>query len=165
MLKIRYYINTLTILLSTPSEETLISDGSAVVVWAKKRFEHVGIFGVSLGSGVAVGVAARGAPVDVVALGTPYDRMDKVGADHMPWAWPELLMEDRFISAERIQKITQPLFVLAAAQDEVISPARTQALKSAARGRGSWSVLPGGHGTMWKDPRACAWLRKVSALR
>lgn len=146
-----------------PSEQALIEDGDAVVAWAKERYPVVGVFGVSLGSGVAIGVAEKaGNTIDMLALGTPFDRMDMVARDHMAWALPGLLLKDTYHSLSRIDAVKAPIFGLRAEQDEIILGARTQALKEQAS-RGQWIDLPGGHDTVWASDAACDWL--LSATR
>jgi pimeloyl-ACP methyl ester carboxylesterase len=146
-----------------PTETDLVNDGVAVVEWARGQYEHVGVFGVSLGSGVASAVAARtGKDIDMLALGTPYDRMDLVARDHMPWAFPSLLLKDRYDSVSVIQKVQAPIYGLRAEADTIILPPRTQALKAASTGQ--WIDLPGGHDTVWGSKQACQWLRHATRV-
>ncbi len=148
-----------------PREHLLVDDGQAVVAWAKQRYTHVGLLGISLGSGVATAVAAReGDGVDLLALGTPYDRLDRVAQDLMPWVFPTLLMRDRYASVDRIGAVKAPIRVLRAQGDRLIQAPRTAALLGAAQGlRPEETVLVGGHEDVWRTPEACAWLQKATA--
>lgn len=144
-----------------PSEAALIDDGRAVVAWASERYKRVGVFGVSLGSGVAVGVASNSThEIDTLLLGTPYDSMTSVARDHMPWAFPSLLLKDRFDSLSRISSVKAPIFALGAQDDTIILPARTAALRKAASGQ--WTNLPGGHDSVWGSQAACDWMRQAT---
>lgn len=148
-----------------PREHLLIDDGQAVVAWAKERYAKVGLLGISLGSGVATAVAAReGEDVDLLALGTPYDRLDRVAQDLMPWVFPSLLMRDRYASVDRIAAVKAPIRVLRAQGDRLIQAPRTAALLQAAQPRTpEETVLPGGHEDVWRTGEACAWLQKATA--
>lgn len=144
-------------------EEALIADGQAVVAWAKSRYPNVGVLGISLGSGVATAVAEReGKAVDLVALGTPYDRLDLVANDLLPWVFPRLLMRDSYASVDRIAQVQAPVFVLRADRDPLIRAPRTAALIKASGGQAVETVAPGGHDDVWRTPEACAWLRQVT---
>ncbi|WP_405002942.1 AcvB/VirJ family lysyl-phosphatidylglycerol hydrolase [Halobellus sp.] len=46
-------------------------DATAVVEWARERYDSVALFGYSFGAGVALAAAARGANVDAVAAVAP----------------------------------------------------------------------------------------------
>lgn len=148
-----------------PREAALINDGAALLDWAGERFERVGVLGISLGSGVAVGAALQTrTPLDVLALGTPYDRMDLVARDLMPWVFPTLLMRDRYPSVERVATIKAPVTVMRARDDTLIREARTRALIDAAPGEVPETVAPGGHDSAWRTLETCAWLRHATAV-
>lgn len=147
----------------TPSEQVMVEDGRAVVDWARQHYAHVGVLGISLGSGVATAVAAEeGNGIDVLLLGTPYDRLDKVGQDLMPWLWPQLLMRDRFASVDRAARIQVPVRVLRAEDDQLVRAPRTAALMQAFGDRAQETVVRGDHQSGWQTPEACAWLRASS---
>lgn len=142
-------------------EGAVTADAVATTAWAQARYPNVAVLGISLGSGVAAQVSARRAGIDRVLLGTPYDRFDLVGRDHMAWALPQLIMHDDFDSAQAVQQSAVPIYGLRAKDDEIIAPARTRALQKAA-GRGEWTTLPGSHNGVWSSAEACAWLREAS---
>lgn len=144
----------------SPREKDLVDDGQAVVNWAQRRYRNVGVFGISLGSGVATAVAAREKEgVDVLLLGTPYDSLSNVANDLMPWLLPSLLLKDRYPSVERVNEVTAPVFVLRADEDRLIRAPRTAALLDAFGARATETVVRGGHETGWQSPVACDWLR------
>lgn len=144
----------------SPREKDLVDDGQAVVNWAQQRYRKVGVFGISLGSGVATAVAAREKEgVDILLLGTPYDSLSNVANDLMPWLLPSLLLKDRYPSVERVNEVTAPVFVLRADGDRLIRAPRTAALLDAFGARATETVVKGGHETGWQSPVACDWLR------
>lgn len=143
-----------------PREKDLVEDGQAVFAWAKQRYPNVGIFGISLGSGVATAVAAREKNrVDALLLGTPYDSLSNVAQDLVPWLLPSLLLRDRYPSVERTQEVTAPVFVLRADEDRLIRAPRTAALLEAFGSKAQETVVSGGHETGWQSPQACQWLK------
>ncbi len=147
----------------SPREKDLVADGQAVVKWARAHYNHVGILGISLGSGVGTAVAAQeGAGIDVLMLGTPYDRLDRVAQDLMPWLLPKLLMKDRYASVERAPRVGAPVYVLRAENDALIRAPRTAALVKAFGQNAHETVVPGGHETGWLSPAACDWLKQSS---
>ena len=81
-------------------------------------------FGESLGSGVAVALAAEAAPAALV-LRSPFTSMVDVGRRHYPFLPVGLLLRDRFPTLERIRKVHCPLLVVAGV-GELATPGSTE---------------------------------------
>ncbi|MDJ0683149.1 MAG: alpha/beta hydrolase [Alphaproteobacteria bacterium] len=102
----------------SPSEAGLIADGRAAldhVITAGAAPGDVALYGESLGSGVAVALAAeqaaRGAPVAAVLLEAPFTSVADVAAQiywYVPARW---LLKDRFDSLALIDAINAPLII------------------------------------------------------
>jgi len=131
-----------------PSEAALVSDAIALFELAAKTHPQVAVIGRSLGSGVAVQLAAK-RPVERLVLVTPFDSLVRVAAGYFPWLPVNALMRDRFESWRYVNDIPCPVLVIRAEQDEVISSARTIALVHAFRRPPSVQVVPdAGHNTV-----------------
>src|SRR5208282_1654864 len=94
----------------TPTEAGLIADAEAAYAFAAARYpaQQLVLWGESLGSGVAVAVAA-GKPVGRVILEAPFMSAAAIGAARY-WYMPiRLLMKDQYRSDERIGKVTAPV--------------------------------------------------------
>jgi fermentation-respiration switch protein FrsA (DUF1100 family) len=141
----------------SPREAALIEDGKAVVGLAHQKHSDVAVLGISVGTGVAVGVAA-GVRVSRVALITPFDRLSAVIHDHAPWL-PEWLVLDPFEGTRRARNIRVPTFVLQADRDEIVAPERTEGLLRAFPVRPQVSHVATTHNGVWNTPETCAWLR------
>jgi fermentation-respiration switch protein FrsA (DUF1100 family) len=105
----------------SPSEAGLIADAQAAYAFAVTRTapERIVAFGESLGSGVAVALAATHR-VGRLVLESPFTSAADIGA-RVYWFLPvRLLIKDPFRSDERIGKVTIPLLVLHGARDGVI---------------------------------------------
>lgn len=105
----------------SPSERGLIADGEAAYAFAAARYPttQIVLWGESLGSGVAVAVAAE-KPVGRLILEAPFTSTAAVAAIHY-WYMPvRLLMKDQFHSDERIGKVTAPLLILHGVRDQVV---------------------------------------------
>ena len=119
-----------------PTEEALVADALAVYDDVAARHAHVAVIGRSLGSGVAVQVAAARRP-DRLVLITPFDSLvavirsltplplPAVLRDRLPVQW---LLADQFDSLHRAHLVTAPTLVLRAGQDAVVLPANTDRL-------------------------------------
>lgn len=144
----------------SPSETALMADGLALFDAARARHGHVVVMGRSLGSGVAVHVAAQ-RPVDALVLVTPYDSLLALARAQFPWAPVDWLLRDRYASTSRAPQVVAPTFVLAAGQDEVIALRHTQALLRHFRpGVAELQVLPdASHNTILSHPDYEALLR------
>lgn len=113
-----------------PSEAALAADAIALFDHVAASHRSVDVIGRSLGSGVAVHVAAV-RPVRRLALITPFDSVLRVGQGHYPWAPLAWLMKDPFESWRRAPRLTMPTLVVIAGQDNVTPPENGEALVAA----------------------------------
>lgn len=111
----------------SPSEQGLFADALAVYDWARQRHPAVAVVGASLGSGVAVHLAAA-RKVDRLVLVAPFDSIENVARARFPILPVSLLLKDKFDSAARVPGITAKTLVIIAGSDEMISRERTDAL-------------------------------------
>lgn len=121
----------------TVSEEALVADGIAVYDQAKAlaniRSDRISVHGRSLGSGVAVGVAAA-RPVEKVVLTTPFDSLRAVAGNAYPFVPVSLLLRHPFDSVARAPRITAPVLMLVADRDQIMRPSQHEALAAAWKG-------------------------------
>lgn len=105
----------------TPTEAGLIADGIAAYEFAAKLYTpaRVALWGESLGSGVAVAVAAE-APVAKLVLETPFTSAADVGASVYFFLPVRLLMKDQFRSDLRIAQVKAPVLILHGERDSVV---------------------------------------------
>lgn len=117
----------------TPSEVALVRDGSAILQEAARRHPDapVAILGRSLGSAVAIQVAAQHPQIGALVLVTPFDSLAAVIRDLMRGMPVEGFVADRFDSRALAPTITTRTLVIRAGRDEVIPAARTDALVAA----------------------------------
>lgn len=143
-----------------PSERALFAD--ALALFDRVRSEHgqIAVIGRSLGSGVAVHLAAR-RPVARLVLVTPFDSIEAVAAQRFPLVPLGLLLQDKYRSAAAAPRVGAPTLLIAAEQDEVIPRANTDALLSSFRpGVASLVVLQvEGHNAVEESPRYVDLLR------
>jgi hypothetical protein len=105
----------------SPSEDGLIADGEAAYAYAAAHYpaKQIVLWGQSLGSGVAVAVAAE-KPVARVILEAPFTSTAAVASIRYWYIPVSLLMKDQFHSDRRIQKVTAPLLILHGVKDQVV---------------------------------------------
>jgi len=146
----------------SPSEASLTSDALDWHDYAMKTLKpsRVFAFGRSLGSGVAVSLAAERALAGVVLV-TPYDSLVEVAKRIYPFLPVGLLMKNRFESIARAPKLSTPLLCLAAEEDQVIPIAHARRLYEAWAGPKQWVALPGaGHNSTDGVPAFWTSIRK-----
>jgi fermentation-respiration switch protein FrsA (DUF1100 family) len=105
----------------SPTEAGLIADAAAAYAFAAAHYpaERIVVWGESLGSGVAVALAAT-RKFGRLVLEAPFTSAADVGAG-VYWFLPvRLLMKDPFHSDARIGKVTAPLLILHGARDNVV---------------------------------------------
>lgn len=131
-----------------PSEQALTGDARALYDLVAPRHEAVAVLGRSLGSGVAVQLAAT-RPVEKLVLVTPFDSLVRVAAGYYPWVPVDTLMRERYESWRYAKSIHCPVLVIRAEYDEVIAAARTDALVQAFPSAPSQQVVAAaGHNTV-----------------
>ncbi|HEY9455910.1 MAG TPA: alpha/beta hydrolase [Bradyrhizobium sp.] len=104
-----------------PSERGLLQDAAAAYAFAVARYraDNIVVWGFSLGSGIAVALAAD-QPVGKLILEAPYTSIADVAASAFWYAPVRLLMRDQFRSDERIARVSAPLLVMHGALDPTI---------------------------------------------
>ncbi|MGN6748502.1 MAG: alpha/beta hydrolase [Xanthobacteraceae bacterium] len=108
-------------LAGSPSEDGLIADAQAAYRFAATRYpaQQLVLWGESLGSGVAVAIAAE-RPAGRVILEAPFTSAVAVGAQHYWYLPVSLLMKDQFRSDTRIGKVTAPVMIMHGVHDRVV---------------------------------------------
>jgi uncharacterized protein len=104
-----------------PSEQGLLSDAAATYAFAAARYspERMVVWGFSLGSGVAVALAAT-QPVGKLILEAPYTSIVDVAGAAFPFVPVRWLVRDQFRSDLRIARVSAPLLIMHGARDTTI---------------------------------------------
>ena len=146
-----------------PSEAALHRDAQALFDMVRSRHSEITVIGRSLGSGVAVRLAAAN-PVAQLVLITPFDSILNVAKRVVPFLPVSLLLLDKYESWRYADQITVPTLILVAERDEVIPRASTEALYRAfTPGVAEWTVIAGaGHNDISAFPDFVAALRGVA---
>jgi len=147
----------------SPAEKPLVADAIEIYDWAAKRGDvdpaRIAVHGRSLGSGVAVQLAAA-RPVRCVVLTTPFSSALDVARAAYPWLPVSLLMRHPFDSMAHAPKLKAPALVLIGEADRVIPVESSERLAAAWGGTVERLRLPGfGHNDIGLDPRYNAAIR------
>jgi pimeloyl-ACP methyl ester carboxylesterase len=113
-----------------PAESALIADAQTTYDLIRKTHPRIAVMGRSLGTGIAVALAAT-RDVEKVTLVTPYDSVANVAAERYPWAPVRWLIKDEYDSLKRIATLRAPVLVVVAEHDESITRAHSDALLAA----------------------------------
>jgi uncharacterized protein len=135
-----------------PGEAALVADALAWYDKFAPSAKRVFVFGRSLGSGVAVQLAAA-RPVQAVVLVTPYDSIAAVAKRHYWYLPVDLLLKHRFDSIARAPAMKTPLLCVVAGEDAVIPPDHAERLFAAWGGPKRKVLLQAaGHNTTDEHP-------------
>ena len=128
-----------------PGETALVADALAVYDRLRARGdvdpERIVVFGRSLGSGVAVQLAAS-RPVRAVILVSPFDSLRSLARRQYPFLPVSLLLRHPFDSLARAPRIEAPLLVLAGGRDTLVPAALSRRLHDAWGGPKRWTLIP-----------------------
>jgi len=112
-----------------PGERALVADALALTDRLRARWPERPIVpvGASLGSAVAAAVVAEREVAGAVLI-TPFDSVRALARERYPWAPVGLLLRHPFDTAARLGGADEPVAVISAGRDELVTPARTAAL-------------------------------------
>ena len=150
-----------------PTQPRLVADAQALYDQFHARYPHQPIifWGYSLGSGVAVQLAALRTPAAMV-LEAPFTAVVDVAALRFPFLPVHWLLHDQYRSAELIRSIHVPLLILHGEQDRIVPIAEGRALYDAANQPKILRTYPNfGHldfGDSMADADAVTFLRRVA---
>jgi len=115
-----------------PGEKAIVSDALELFDWAAARGDidarHIALHGRSLGSGVAVAVAAQRPAARCVVLTTPFDSALEVAAKMYPWLPVSFLLRHPFDSAALAPGMKQPALILIGEADTLIPKRHSERL-------------------------------------
>jgi uncharacterized protein len=127
----------------SPTETGLICDAEAAYRFAAEKYDagRLALWGESLGSGVAVALAATH-PVAALILEAPFTSAADAGAGHYPFLPVRWLIKDPFYSDRRIADVRAPVLVLHGARDAIIPIALGEKLYALIPGRKQFARFP-----------------------
>ncbi len=133
----------------SPSQDAIVGDTIMSIYWLqfhrKIRPSKLILVGYSIGSGVAMQVAAKTSPDGIVLL-CPFDSVEAVAREHLGAFGAFMVRNDAFRSTEVAPKIRCHVTIFAGSKDDIIPPERTIALINAftqTKPQVYW--LPAGH--------------------
>jgi uncharacterized protein len=133
---------------STPREAGLYADGAAALDFLMREgigASNIVLWGESLGSGIAVYLAAK-REVGGVILEAPFTSVAAAAQRHYPFVPAALLVRDRFDSLSRIGRVSAPLLVLHGERDMIVPIRHGRTLLAAATApKEGWFSSEAGH--------------------
>lgn len=137
-----------------PTETQLLADALAVHDAIRPHHRHIAVMGRSLGSAVAVHLAAERS-VERLILVTPFDSIANVAAARYPIFPVRWLMKDRYDALAQASKLRMPVLAVLAERDIIIPRAHSQRLLAALPpGQLTRLTLPGtGHNDLQLSSR------------
>ena len=139
-----------------PGEKEMVADAVKIfdLFCEEKNVDpsNVYLMGRSLGSGVAVQVAAARPQAAGVILVTPYESIAAIARFQYPWLPIERLLRHPFRAIDHAPEIKMPALVLLAEFDEVIPVKSGRRLGDAWGGEKKIVTLPMGHNDINEHP-------------
>jgi pimeloyl-ACP methyl ester carboxylesterase len=135
----------------SPTEESLLADTAKTLQLAYAEFgAPLLLWGESLGSGVAAGVVQHSsAPIQGMALLTPFDSLANTAQHHYGFFLAKWLLRDKFDNVKNLAGYTGNIAIIQANKDQVIPNKRTQKLFTSLVGnKRIWQFEQAGHNTI-----------------
>jgi pimeloyl-ACP methyl ester carboxylesterase len=141
-----------------PSEQTLVADALVLYDQLQTKHSDITVLGRSLGSGIAVQLAAQRKVAQLVLI-TPFDSLSALARRQFPLFPVKWLLKDTYNSVAYAPAINSPTLLLLAEQDEIIGRAHSEALYRAfAPGIARVKSYSGSHNSNLPASQLAAWL-------
>lgn len=154
-----------------PSERNNVSDAKHAYDWLVAAGVPAGdivLYGESLGSGVAVQVAAE-RPVAGVILDAPYTSLVDVAGLHYPLLPARHFMTDRYETLKHLAAVKAPLLVVHGTNDRVIPITMGERIYREARGPKEIAVFRGAghsdHASFGSTEAILGWLSRLGPAK
>ena len=131
-----------------PTDENLLSDAQAALDWIERRgipASQVITYGYSLGTGVAVPLAAR-RDLAAVVLAAPFGSIAQMGYASYPRWFVDLILADRFDSLAAAHRVREPVLILHGTQDQTVPASLSEPLATALPNSQRVLIRGAGHG-------------------
>jgi pimeloyl-ACP methyl ester carboxylesterase len=114
----------------SPSSDGLVADAPLLYDFAIEHFAHDRVIavGFSIGCGIAAKLSAE-RKLDGVILVTPFDSLKAAAQSLYPWLPIGAFFRHDIDAAEALERSRVPTAIVAAANDDIIVPDRTNALR------------------------------------
>ncbi|HUP96416.1 MAG TPA: alpha/beta hydrolase [Usitatibacter sp.] len=141
-----------------PGEKDMVADALELFDWAARRGDidgaRIALHGRSLGTGVAVQVAAARSAARCVVLTSPFDSARDVAREIYPWLPVALLMRHPFDSLAHAPRLAMPVLILMGDADDLIPHRHSERLADAWGGPVERVAFEGfGHNDLSMHPR------------
>ncbi len=113
-----------------PTERGLREDAALAAAFIRERHPQLLLIGRSLGSSLALGLAADQPPEHLVLI-TPFDSILAIATRIAPWLPMTWLLQDRWESVRDAPRVNCPTLILAATDDEIVPAGNTARLLQA----------------------------------
>ncbi len=112
-----------------PSEQGLKMDADTALAWLRRQAPSAAIllFGESLGTGIAVEMAARESLAALI-LDSPYTSITDIGALRYPWLPVRLLAKYPFESLQHAGAVTEPVLIQHCSEDDTVPYAQGRSI-------------------------------------
>lgn len=142
-----------------PSQDAIVGDSIMAIDWAGQQLgssPKLILVGFSIGSGVAMQVAAKTNP-DAVILICPFDSVEAVARQMLGGFGAFLVRNNAFRSTEVAPQLNCPVTIFAGSQDTIIPPERTiMLIASFTQTKPLVYWLPAGHNDLMSAPTFAA---------
>lgn len=142
----------------SPSEQALVADALTLYDLLQSKHSDITVIGRSLGSGVAVQLAAQRKVAQLLLI-TPFDSLSALAQRQFPFFPVKWLLKDTYNFVAYAPAINSRTLILLAEQDEIIGRAHTEALYRAfAPGVPTLKSYSGSHNSDLAASQLAAWL-------
>lgn len=136
----------------SPAEERIYSDANTLVSYIQKKYHfdkrHTVLFGQSLGTGVAMELAARGTGGKLVLV-SPFSSLAAVAKHHYPDFLVSMVLSEKYDNISKADKVTNPVLIIHGKKDRVVPYRMGEALTGKLKNARMFSIHGAGHNDIY----------------
>lgn len=136
----------------SPAEEIIYRDARMLVSFVQEKYhfdnQHTVLFGQSLGTGVAMELAAQGTGGKLILV-SPFSSLVDVAKHHYPDFLVSMVLSEKYDNISKADKVTVPVLIIHGKKDRVVPYRMGEVLTGKLKNARMFSIHGAGHNDIY----------------